>query len=81
MHTVPRPDGIHGKGGDFMRSIQAFVKTCNNFLLSSWSQEIEICRQGTPPDEDYAQAQEELAESVSFANRCAEIQAWNLVRS
>ena len=64
-----------------MRSIQTFIRSCNNFLMSSWSKEIEIARQGTPPDEDYALAQEELAESVSYANRCAEIQAWNLVRN
>jgi hypothetical protein len=64
-----------------MRSIQSFVQTCNRFLLSSWSQDIEFVRQGSPPDEDYARAQEELAESVSYANRCAEIQAWNLVRN
>jgi len=64
-----------------MRFIQTFIKTCNNFLMSSWSQDIEIARQGSPPDEDFALAQEELAESVSYANRCAEIQAWNMVRS
>jgi hypothetical protein len=64
-----------------MQSIQTLIKTCNNFLMSSWSDEIEIVRQGTPLDEDYALAQEELAESVSYANRCAEIQAWNLVRN
>jgi hypothetical protein len=64
-----------------MRPVQTFIKTCNNFLMSSWSEEIAIARQGTPPDEDCALAQEELAESVSYANRCAEIQAWNLVRN
>ena len=64
-----------------MRSIQTFIQSCNNFLMSSWSDEIEVTRQGTPPDENYALAQEELAESVSYANRCAEIQAWNLVRN
>lgn len=64
-----------------MRSLQTLISTCNNFLTSSWSEEIQIARQGTPPDENCALAQEELAESVSYANRCAEIQAWNLVRS
>jgi hypothetical protein len=68
------------RGGDYMLSIETIFQTCNNFLMSSWSQDVEIVRQGTPPDEDYALAQEELAESVSYANRCAEIQAWNLVR-
>lgn len=64
-----------------MRTVQSFIKTCNNFLMSGWSAEIEFGRQGTPPDDDYALAQEKLAESVSYANRCAEIQAWNLVRN
>ena len=67
-----------------MRYIQTIVQSCNNFLMSSWAQplqDIEFARQGTPPDEDYARAQEELAASVSYANRCAEIQAWNLVRN
>lgn len=64
-----------------IQPIQALYKTCTNFLMGKWSDEVQIVRQGTPPDEDYALAQEELAASVSYANRCAEIQAWKLARS
>jgi hypothetical protein len=66
-----------------MREIQTFLKSCNAWLREdiSFPQEIEFLRQGTPPDEDYARAQEELAESVSYANRRAEVAAWELIRN
>jgi hypothetical protein len=66
-----------------MRNIQAFLKSCSAWLQEDLSPgyEVEFFRQGTPPDEDYARAQEELAASVSQANRRAEMQAWELIRN
>ncbi len=66
-----------------MREIQAFLKSCNSWLLEdvSFGREIEFIRQNTPPDESHARAQEELAECVSDANRRAEMQAWELIRN
>jgi hypothetical protein len=65
-----------------MREIQTFLKSCNAWLREDISfGEIEFIRQGTPSDECYANAQEELAETVGHANRRAEIQAWELIRN
>jgi hypothetical protein len=66
-----------------MREIQTFLRSCNAWLREdiSFGGEIEFIRQGIPPDKSYTKAQEELAETVSHANRRAEIQAWELIRN
>jgi hypothetical protein len=66
-----------------MENIEAFLKSCSAWLREDLSPgyEIEYFRQGTPPDEDYARAQEEPARSVSDANRRAEVQAWESIRN
>jgi hypothetical protein len=65
-----------------MRILQPFLQSCATFLgRFKISEDIEVYRQNTPPDEGCARAQEELAASVSHANKCAEIQAWELVRN
>jgi hypothetical protein len=66
-----------------MGNIQALLKSCNAWLREdiSFGGEIHCIRQGTPPDERYSKAQEELAETVSHDNRRAEVQAWEVIRN
>jgi hypothetical protein len=74
---------IHREVVTCMREIQVFLKSFNAWLREdlSFGREIDLIRRGTPPGERYAKAQEELAETVSHANRRAEIQAWKLIQN
>jgi hypothetical protein len=44
-----------------MKSVQTFIATCSEWLNESWSTDIEVSRQNTPPDEAAADYDEFLA--------------------
>jgi hypothetical protein len=57
---------------EIVRTVQTFLSSCSGLIRKTWAQslaEVEVNRQGTPPDEAQAQYDEWLAEMSSAGTR------------
>jgi hypothetical protein len=55
-----------------VRTVQTFLNSCSGLIRKTWTQslaEVEVIRQGTPPDEAQAEYDEWLAEMSSAGTR------------
>lgn len=68
----PQPDEMQQMEVLIVRTVQTWINSCSGYLRKSWTQsltEIEVVRQGTPPDDAQAEYDEWLAEMSSAGTR------------